>query len=73
MYTYPMCVCACVCVGVCVCVYAQVPNKIEELCRNIRLEIDSRVQDVLDSLSKDCQALTKIVDEKVIPRVCVCV
>eukprot|EP00277_Geminigera_cryophila_P006496 CAMPEP_0179431500 /NCGR_PEP_ID=MMETSP0799-20121207/16381_1 /TAXON_ID=46947 /ORGANISM="Geminigera cryophila, Strain CCMP2564" /LENGTH=488 /DNA_ID=CAMNT_0021208475 /DNA_START=192 /DNA_END=1658 /DNA_ORIENTATION=- len=42
-----------------------VPNKIEELCRNIRLEIDSRVQDVLDSLSKDCQALTKIVDEKV--------
>lgn len=42
-----------------------VPNKIDDLCRNIRLEIDSRVQDVLDNLSKDCQALTKIVDEKV--------
>jgi hypothetical protein len=42
-----------------------VPNKIEELCRNIRLEIDSRVQDVLDTLTKDCQALTKIVDKKV--------
>ena len=44
---------------------AQVPNKIDELCRNIRMEIDSRVQDVLDNLSKDCQALTKLVDEKV--------
>ena len=43
----------------------QVPNKIEELCRNIRLEIDSRVQDVLDNLTKDCSALTKIVDKKV--------
>ena len=43
----------------------QVPNKIEELCRNIRLEIDSRVQDVLDNLTKDSQALTKIVDQKV--------
>lgn len=42
-----------------------VPNKIEELCRNIRLEIDSRVQDVLDNLTKDAQALTKIVDDKV--------
>lgn len=43
----------------------QVPNKIEELCRNVRLEIDSRVQDVLDNLTKDSQALTKIVDQKV--------
>jgi len=42
-----------------------VPNKIEELCRNIRLEIDSRVQFVLSNLTEDCQALTKIVDTKV--------
>ena len=43
----------------------RVPNKIDDLCKNIRLEIDSRVQDVLDNLTKDCQALTKIVDDKV--------
>lgn len=41
------------------------PNKINELCQNIQREIDSRVQDVLDNLSKDCQALSAIVDEKV--------
>ena len=43
----------------------RVPNKIDDLCKNIRLEIDSRVQDVLDNLTKDCQALTKMVDDKV--------
>ncbi|EKX44238.1 hypothetical protein GUITHDRAFT_109697 [Guillardia theta CCMP2712] len=43
----------------------KVPNKIGELCQNIRMEIDSRVQDVLDELSKDCEALSKIVDEKI--------
>jgi len=41
------------------------PNKIGELCQNISKEIDSRVQDVLDGLSKDCGCLSKIVDEKV--------
>eukprot|EP00287_Rhodomonas_sp_CCMP768_P013518 CAMPEP_0196722358 /NCGR_PEP_ID=MMETSP1091-20130531/4732_1 /TAXON_ID=302021 /ORGANISM="Rhodomonas sp., Strain CCMP768" /LENGTH=474 /DNA_ID=CAMNT_0042064037 /DNA_START=59 /DNA_END=1483 /DNA_ORIENTATION=- len=41
------------------------PNKIDELCQNIQREIDSRVQDVLDNLSKDCEALSAIVDEKV--------
>eukprot|EP00286_Rhodomonas_abbreviata_P016766 CAMPEP_0181316128 /NCGR_PEP_ID=MMETSP1101-20121128/15731_1 /TAXON_ID=46948 /ORGANISM="Rhodomonas abbreviata, Strain Caron Lab Isolate" /LENGTH=472 /DNA_ID=CAMNT_0023423357 /DNA_START=82 /DNA_END=1500 /DNA_ORIENTATION=+ len=43
----------------------QLPNKIEDLCQNIQREIDSRVQDVLDGLSKDCTALSAIVDQKV--------
>eukprot|EP00285_Hemiselmis_virescens_P016462 CAMPEP_0173392700 /NCGR_PEP_ID=MMETSP1356-20130122/20793_1 /TAXON_ID=77927 ORGANISM="Hemiselmis virescens, Strain PCC157" /NCGR_SAMPLE_ID=MMETSP1356 /ASSEMBLY_ACC=CAM_ASM_000847 /LENGTH=478 /DNA_ID=CAMNT_0014350571 /DNA_START=41 /DNA_END=1477 /DNA_ORIENTATION=+ len=41
------------------------PNKIGDLCQNISKEIDSRVQDVLDGLSKDCSCLSKIVDAKV--------
>mmetsp|Transcript_21142 Transcript_21142/g.53166 ORF Transcript_21142/g.53166 Transcript_21142/m.53166 type:complete len:294 (-) Transcript_21142:54-935(-) len=41
------------------------PNKIGDLCQNISREIDSRVQDVLDGLSKDCACLSKIVDAKV--------
>mmetsp|Transcript_24453 Transcript_24453/g.38459 ORF Transcript_24453/g.38459 Transcript_24453/m.38459 type:complete len:466 (+) Transcript_24453:35-1432(+) len=42
-----------------------VPNSIKDLCQNISKEIDSRVQDVLDGLNRDCSALSKIVDSKV--------